>query len=585
MNVLIVAFVLSRLFLCSSSIIVTDHDGRDLDQPLSSRAEFSGFQILSPGSLSDLGLNPRCEQVLYQSLNCDGFLSTFSSPAYRRSLEDEALTKSVCDTSCSSALETFHRRVAGSCASNPELIPGIPTLSLIDGLWGAWNETCLTDSETGKFCNDVIASWPDFESIDRMPKSYLCHYCFTQKLAVMQQNPFGIYGTGGYKDIYDTAVKVCQLQGVVTLPVEGVHINVTVPHVCPSSRYHTTRSGDTCDTIAMANKISSTSLYEYNPTLLDCDKPGEGSRLCLPLSCDKIYEVRNSDNCSSIAEQNEISWRDIVNWNGMIDDYCSNINNAYPNFGHVICVSPPGGRFNTPPANETGGGIGGPGGSGDGYAKEVVAPPTGARLADRTSLKCGEFYTAKASDTCRRILVASNTPSDLFIAVNPSLVNAQSCDSKLVVGLTYCLHPVRSWNETGTPSTTQGVGTLSPTPSTTKTLPTTTATPGKDISTDGQCGLVVNKTCQGSTFGNCCSSYGYCGSLNSHCAVGFCQSNYGTCTTDKPISSNGQCGGNSPVNATCLGSSFGDCCSSSGWCGKEPAYCGTDCQSLFGKCL
>ncbi|KAI1283460.1 glycosyl hydrolase family 61-domain-containing protein [Xylaria sp. FL0933] len=47
------------------------------------------------------------------------------------------------------------------------------------------------------------------------------------------------------------------------------------------------------------------------------------------------------------------------------------------------------------------------------------------------------------------------------------------------------------------------------------------------------------------------------------------------------ISPNGQCGAS---GFTCLGSVYGNCCSSKGWCGSSLDYCSTGCQSQFGAC-
>jgi hypothetical protein len=46
------------------------------------------------------------------------------------------------------------------------------------------------------------------------------------------------------------------------------------------------------------------------------------------------------------------------------------------------------------------------------------------------------------------------------------------------------------------------------------------------ISTEGSCGNGV--TCQGSSFGICCSGHGYCGSTDEYCGTG-CNSAFGTC--------------------------------------------------------
>jgi len=155
----------------------------------------------------------------------------------------------------------------------------------------------------------------------------------------------------------------------------------------------------------------------------------------------------------AIAVANQVSWQDIVQWNGMIDPQCSNIAQTNPSFGKQLCLSPPGGTFITPPANQTDGSTGGPGGSGNGYSDNKAVLPVGATLAPKTTTLCGEYYTVKAGDTCQNILVAASTPADLFLAVNPSLRNdLPNCDKRITPGLTYCIHPNNNWNASKSPS-------------------------------------------------------------------------------------------------------------------------------------
>ncbi|KAL2068366.1 hypothetical protein VTL71DRAFT_16464 [Oculimacula yallundae] len=123
------------------------------------------------------------------------------------------------------------------------------------------------------------------------------------------------------------------------------------------------------------------------------------------------------------------------------------------------------------------------------------------------------------------------------------------------------------------------------------------------VSTDGSCSASI--TCLGSSFGNCCSQYGYCGSTDTYCGAG-CQPVGGTCagstssveptssikpptstakpttvstikttslTSSKPtsssspqtVSTDGSCG----TTITCQGSTFGNCCSQYGYCGRK----------------
>lgn len=104
------------------------------------------------------------------------------------------------------------------------------------------------------------------------------------------------------------------------------------------------------------------------------------------------------------------------------------------------------------------------------------------------------------------------------------------------------------------------------------------------ISEDGNCGGTTGQTCLGSSFGNCCSGKGYCGSTTDYCNAE-CQSTFGQCVANaSSISSDGRCGTTDPSNQICLGSSYGNCCSETGWCGSTDDYCGTGCQGDFGEC-
>lgn len=54
------------------------------------------------------------------------------------------------------------------------------------------------------------------------------------------------------------------------------------------------------------------------------------------------------------------------------------------------------------------------------------------------------------------------------------------------------------------------------------------STPGLVVSTTGKCNDGL--TCQGSTYGNCCSRYNFCGSTSEYCGTG-CQTGFGSCGT------------------------------------------------------
>lgn len=58
--------------------------------------------------------------------------------------------------------------------------------------------------------------------------------------------------------------------------------------------------------------------------------------------------------------------------------------------------------------------------------------------------------------------------------------------------------------------------------------PTVGLPPGQSTTPDGTCGN--NKSCLGWSFGQCCSQWGYCGSGDTYCSlISGCQANYGIC--------------------------------------------------------
>ncbi|RAH66876.1 uncharacterized protein BO66DRAFT_404439 [Aspergillus aculeatinus CBS 121060] len=394
-----------------------------------------------------------------------------------------------------------------------------------------------------------------------MPVANICDDCWVKKLELMQQSPYSAY-SAPYETMlnYSISVAVCNLQGVETQPTSG-GIQIPVANVsCSTGNWYTVQPEDTCDSIALAQSISSSTLYQINPTLYNCSDPTLGLRLCLPLACENVYEIAAGDNCSSITAATGTSWLKLVSYNGMVDSGCSNIGDTAL-LGGVRCVSAPGGTFNlTVSANSSStSGADGQGGSGSGYGTNFVALPSDITLADGTTTDCGDYYTIVSGDTCVSLLAEANTPFNLFMAADPSITSALACDDELTVGLTYCIHPIRGFNATNIS------GNLT-------------------VSTNGLCGN--GTTCLGSSFGDCCSLSGYCGSTSDYCAAELCDSTSGNCVSGNPISLDGLCASLSSTNATCTGSQFGSCCSTGGYCGNTSDYCGYEtCQSAFGSCV
>ncbi|KAI5455805.1 LysM domain protein [Mariannaea sp. PMI_226] len=421
---------------------------------LSPRA--TGFQLISnPALLQGSDLSDSCQSVLQQSIACDTYVASFKAKEYHGSLNNTALTNSVCAASCGIALTTARRRIAGACASTPELFPGYPILSIIDTVITGWNETCLKDKTSGKYCNDIIESWGEFYDTSEMPKADLCSYCYGAKLRMMQQSPYSVYDDLFASDL-EYVNKACGVTGPITEPPNPIHVNTTEPDQCASGKFYKTQPSDTCDTIALAQSVSAASLFYLNPNLLNCTSISAGTSLCLPDKCDSLHQIKDStEDCVMVAIDAGTDWMSLVSWNLALDSRCSNFWATTPFWGRVICVSPPGGvpedddsddRHGDDEGTVGNGDLGGEGGSGDGYTDAIVKPPSGT-VAKGTTTKCGEYVQAQQGVGCPSMLSKKAVAMDLFLQVNPSLgKTAEECDSKLVTGYWYCLKPFRYWN-------------------------------------------------------------------------------------------------------------------------------------------
>ncbi|RAH80511.1 carbohydrate-binding module family 18 protein [Aspergillus japonicus CBS 114.51] len=101
------------------------------------------------------------------------------------------------------------------------------------------------------------------------------------------------------------------------------------------------------------------------------------------------------------------------------------------------------------------------------------------------------------------------------------------------------------------------------------------------LSTDGRCGPSFNQTtCLGTAFGDCCNSNGWCGSTFEYCGADTCIS--GDCDEASGATIDGTCGPDHSY-MTCTNPNFGSCCSIYGYCGSGSDFCGAgNCYS--GSC-
>ncbi|KAK0639014.1 hypothetical protein B0T16DRAFT_394818 [Cercophora newfieldiana] len=138
----------------------------------------------------------------------------------------------------------------------------------------------------------------------------------------------------------------------ITLPTKSkwcIPESTSVPPPgCPSTS-HTIRSGDTCQSIAIAQGFSTTQLIEASNLITYCRSfPKAGSIICMPdtLKC-KPYPLRLGNIYNRIAATNKVSFAQAVSWNPEVGETCGNMEKL-ANKTMVICISAPGGAWVEP---------------------------------------------------------------------------------------------------------------------------------------------------------------------------------------------------------------------------------------------
>lgn len=414
--------------------------------------KFPGYRVWTTGMLDQLYglvLPDTCRNALTEIIACDNRTEQFQASGLRSWFGNVNDTDSVCANSCGESLKSWFDSVSIACAGY-QVNDALPTL-LGGRIWDGWNQTCLKDPATDKYCGEIIDSFTLVSTIEDMPHNELCSFCWVEHYAMPQRSRYSQY---------DSFVQ-SQLEYILS-QCGQTNINTTIPDspillpapsiYCQSGNLYTTVEGDTCDSIAQSHSLASASLYLENPdSLYNCSLIKAGTSLCLPPSCALTWAIKPGDTCSSI-EYNVTSSTmvsvlgNIKKYNRWVDQDCMNLQMASDGaFGHVICLSPQNGEF---VANSTVPGDTTIPSDSPGYSNYISAPPEGATVANGTTLNCGTWHIAAANETCGSISFSSGTTISIFMEVNPSLGTVlASCSGQLVQGHAYCGLPFVVWDQ------------------------------------------------------------------------------------------------------------------------------------------
>lgn len=406
---------------------------------------FPGFQLYNLDDLDDVEeLTSTCKTALSQTIRCSPFLKTLRYPNTGKYIDNSTEADMICAPGCGKSLKSWFDNVSSSC-TDQSLGYSDPTT---DGgyIYAAYNQTCFKDPKTGQYCQSIINEYPTVESITSLSLAEMCSHCFTQKYVMMQASAYTAYDVRA-QDNLKIINEQCGLHGPTDLPESLVKIPDPPTPFCLSGITYTIQKNDTCDNIAQKYSVASAAILDGNSDLInDCSHLISGREICLPLSCEKTYTLRDNDTCWSIEMESglDIEYGGVRNFNPWVNIYCTNLQSTRPIIGSVICISPQGGTYNDGDfhSNST---TSGPSAS-TGYTEVSIKRPENATVAEGTAWFCGLYHTVTAGETCTSICMEDRIPIGLFLEANPSL-SPDDCNGNLVEGLTYCTGPNEYWND------------------------------------------------------------------------------------------------------------------------------------------
>ncbi|KAL2821417.1 hypothetical protein BDW59DRAFT_150071 [Aspergillus cavernicola] len=502
------------------------------------------------------GLCDQCLGALNQTVVCDRLTASRASRNPEQFVWNETDVTTLCTKKCANSSSSWLAAVDKNYNSETLisqggylLVKSIPT----DWLQGhdlvcqqdSYSEYACDNEDEDAMppeCNDPDFSTafitPEMKDVTRLyDQSFLCSECFVkiwrQRLmsSKLPKDEFTDY----LLEQYESITEFCSISLPVstyssTLFTQATSVTQTTPSTTVPSAPATTDScygqlvepDDSLPCIRMSDayNVSTGTLVHITGSPM-CSFE---SAICLPMPCEIDIIYRNP-TCEELAAKYStddlpISLTQFLAWNPHIQGSCDFLNHV-----QRVCRNPPGGRF------KPSGVISAPTGAGEYFETATPAEPT----QTGTTEDCGRYYKVVSGDTCNSIALRFG-----ITFVDLQSLNTQIWDNCTNLWLDYdvCVAPVSE----------------------------------ATISEDGTCGPSHGDTiCEGSSFGDCCSTSGYCGSGLDYCSPGNCVS--GACGANDGATTNGTCGPDWGYT-TCTNPNFGSCCSIYGYCGGGEDFCG-----------
>ncbi|KAL4756751.1 pectate lyase superfamily protein-domain-containing protein [Aspergillus foveolatus] len=277
---------------------------------------FERFRVYSPGNRKIEKLTETCQTALTQTIKCHSKLQGWQQPEMCTSLESKELTDEVCDSGCGRSLQSYYNGIVAACQEQNFTVAAGTTFPEYAG---------------AQYGPDIIDIFTPTETYEEMPKDELCSPCYVNLHRTIQSSPYSIYHVATESEYLQARLEYIYSQ----CPVESGSTSIKDPQYIPVEE----------DTVPCFTEVTYTTNANsdkiYNCTDLLPDK-----EFCIPMTCDTLYILQDTDTCQTIELDNGIGLDSLRAYNPWINWLCDNLQSTAWMRGRTLCLSPQGGFYN-----------------------------------------------------------------------------------------------------------------------------------------------------------------------------------------------------------------------------------------------
>ncbi|CAI7624471.1 unnamed protein product [Penicillium pancosmium] len=292
--------------------------------------------------------------------------------------------QAMCTDECRNSIASYRKTVEAACADDEYDDSGNSTsatastgiyrpIVLADYYFTNHDQRCLQDSD-GEYCLFHLQSTDSQDECDkcglRMFQAELSNsYFYNDDLAEQYSSLTSSCG-----------VSTLDLPSPTKVVVQSPSASTPTPTVC-NDRSAVIQPGDTCDTFAAANNVSTWRMLIENGLQSGCVNFPSNGTLCVTGHC-QTHLATAEDTCMGVASKYGITITQLITWNSVLNNLCTNFDIVV---SHQICVSYPGNATSqeNPYASSKAGGT----------ATEAAPIPT--NVVAGTNVRCGKYYQTK----------------------------------------------------------------------------------------------------------------------------------------------------------------------------------------------